>query len=127
LWTRLTLIDNNPRLIYKNPMKKYILAPLCSAFIVPGLGQIINQSLKKGLFILSVVFFLFVVGTMKLFFILQSAIADANAGWFNTAPIGERLQGKDLTVLWLLLGLFALVWVYSILDAFWVGKELERQ
>ena len=107
-------------------MKKYILAPLCSAFIVPGLGQIINQSLKKGLFILSVTFCLFFVGTIKLFFILQSAIAEANTGRLNTTPIGEWLQGKDLTLLWLLLGLLAMVWVYSILDAFWVGKKLER-
>lgn len=110
-----------------NPMKKYILAPLCSAFIVPGLGQIINQNLKKGLFILFVVFFLFIVGTIKLFFILQSAIADINTGGLNTAPIGEGLSGRDLTLLWLLLGLFALVWVYSILDAFWVGKRMEKQ
>ena len=108
-------------------MKKYILAPLCSAFIVPGLGQIINQSLKRGLFILSVVFFLFIAGTIKLFFILQSALADANTGRLNTAPIGEGLQGKDLTILWLLLGLFVMVWVYSILDAFWMGKRMENQ
>jgi H+/Cl- antiporter ClcA len=108
-------------------MKKYILASLCSAFIVPGLGQIINQNLKKGIFILSVVFFLFIVGTIKLFFILQSAIANANLGRLNTASIEEGLQDKDFTVLWLLLGLFAMVWVYSILDAFWVGKRMERQ
>lgn len=108
-------------------MKKYILSPLCSAFIVPGLGQIINQSLKKGLFILSVVFFIFIVGTIKLFFILQSAIADINADRLNTASIGEWLSEQDLTLMWLLLGLLAIVWIYSILDAFWVGRELERQ
>jgi hypothetical protein len=108
-------------------MKKYILASLCSAFIVPGLGQIINQNLKKGVFILSLVFFLFIVGTIKLFFILQSAIAEASTGRLNTASIREGLQGKDFTLLWLLLGLFAMVWVYSILDAFWVGKRMERQ
>ena len=106
-------------------MKKFILAPICSAFIVPGLGQIINQDLKKGLFILAVVFFLFIAGTIKLFFILQSVIADVNAGRLDTAPVGKALQGKDLTLLWILLGLFAFVWIYSILDAFWVGKKLE--
>jgi hypothetical protein len=108
-------------------MKKYILAPLCSALIVPGLGQIINQSLKKGLFILSIVFFLLISGTVKLFFILQSALANLNTGRLSTAPIGKGLQGKDLTLLWVLLVLFAVVWVYSILDAFWVGKRLENQ
>jgi len=108
-------------------MKKYILAPLCSALIVPGLGQILNRNLKKGLFILSVVFFLFIVGMIKLFFILRSVLADGNTGWLKTPPVGERLQSTDLTILWLLLGLFAIVWVYSILDAFWVGKKMERQ
>jgi hypothetical protein len=108
-------------------MKKYILAPLCSALIVPGLGQIINRNLKKGLFILSVIFFLFIVGMIKLFFILRSVLADGNTGRLNTPSVGEALQSTDLTILWLLLGLFSMVWVYSILDAFWVGKEMERQ
>jgi len=108
-------------------MRQYILAPLCSAFIVPGLGQIINQSLKKGLIILSVVFILFIAGTIKLFFILQSALADVNVAQLKSVPVGDQLQGKDLTVLWVLLGLFAIVWVYSVLDAFWVGKKMECQ
>ena len=127
MWWLLILIDSNPRLIYKNRMKKYILASLCSALIVPGLGQIINQSLKKGLCILSVVFILFVVGTIKLFFVLRSALTHANAGRLNTGPIAEQLQGKDLVVLWGLLGLFAVVWVYSVLDAFQTGKRMENQ
>ena len=108
-------------------MKKYILASLCSALIVPGLGQIINQSLKKGLCILSVVFILFVAGTIKLFFILRSALTHTNAGRLNTGPIAEQLQGKDLVVLWVLLGLFAVVWIYSVLDAFRTGKRMDNQ
>jgi hypothetical protein len=121
------LIDNNPRLIYKNHVKKYILASLCSALVVPGLGQIINQSLKKGLYILSVVFILFVAGTIKLFLILRSVLTQANAGRLNTGPIAEQLQRKDLVVLWVLSGLFAVMWIYSILDAFWTGKRMENQ
>ncbi len=108
-------------------MKKYILASLCSLFIVPGLGQIINQNLKKGLCILSVVFILFVAGTIKLFFVLRSVLTHANAGRLNTGSIAEQLQGKDLVVLWVLLGLFAVVWIYSVLDAFWTGKRMENQ
>ena len=118
-------IDNNPRLIYKNRMKKYILAPLCSALIVPGLGQIINQSLKKGLLILSLAFLLFIAGTIKLFLILQSALIDVNTGRLKTSNIGEGLQARDFTLLGILLGLFAIIWVYSILDAYWEGKKLE--
>ena len=58
-----------------------------------------------------------------MFFILQSAIPDINTGGLNTASIGEGLSGKDLTLLWLLLGMFAIVWVYSVLDAFLGGQK----
>jgi hypothetical protein len=62
-----------------------------------------------------------------LFLILQSAIVDVNTGGLNNAPIGEGLQSQDLIILWLLLGLFAVVWVYSVLDAFWMGKRMENK
>ena len=34
-------------------MKKAVIASLCSAFIIPGLGQILNNNIKKGLVILA--------------------------------------------------------------------------
>ena len=37
-------------------MKKSIISPLCSALIIPGLGQVINNNIKKGLIILGIVF-----------------------------------------------------------------------
>jgi hypothetical protein len=33
-------------------MQKAIMSPLCSGLVIPGLGQIINQDLKKGIIIL---------------------------------------------------------------------------
>lgn len=106
-------------------MKKYIVSPLCSAFIIPGFGQIINQNLKKGLCILSVVFVLFVAGTIKLAFTIRSLFQGAEITQLNSATLGERLQGEDFTLLWVLVILFGVVWLYSVIDAFWSGKRME--
>ena len=108
-------------------MKKYIVSPLCSAFIVPGLGQIINQNLKKGLSILSIVFVLFVAGTIKLAFTIKSLFQGSETIRLNSTTLGERLQGEDFTLLWALAILFGVVWVYSVVDAFWSGKKMENQ
>jgi len=106
-------------------MKKYIVSPLCSAFIVPGLGQIINGDLKKGLCILSTVFVLFVAGTIQLAFTIKSLLKGSEITQLNSATVGEWLQGQDLTLLWFLLIIFGAVWLYSVFDAFWTGKKME--
>jgi hypothetical protein len=108
-------------------MKKYILSPLCSAFIVPGLGQIINRNLKKGLCILSIVFVLFVAGTIKLAFTIRSLFQGSEMTQLNSGTVGERLQGQDFMLLWVLLILFGVVWLYSVIDAFWTGKKMESR
>jgi len=106
-------------------MKKYIVAPLCSAFIIPGLGQIINRNLKKGLCILCLVFVLFVAGTIKLAFTIRSLFQGSDMPPLNSTAMGQRLQGEDFTLLWVLVILFGFVWLYSVIDAFWTGKKME--
>jgi hypothetical protein len=108
-------------------MKKYILSPLCSAIIIPGLGQIINQNIKKGLCILSLVFVLFILAVLKLFFLVNSLYRGAELGRLDSGTIMEKLQNESLLLLWVLLILFAVVWIYSIVDAFWTGKKIENQ
>ena len=108
-------------------MKKTILSPLCSAFVIPGLGQIINHDLKKGLTILALVFALFIGGSLKLVFMIKSAMNRGGAGLPQSGDVMERLQGEGSTVLWLLIIIFAVVWIYSVLDAFRTGKRLDVQ
>ncbi len=108
-------------------MKKYILSPLCSALVIPGLGQIMNQSLKKGLCILSIVFILFIAGTVKLALIINSILAESKINGLDSRTIIENVKWEDFSILWVLMGAFAVVWVYSVLDAFWTGKKLESQ
>ena len=104
-------------------MRKSIAAPLCSGLVIPGLGQILNQQLRKGLILLGLVFLLFVAGAVKLAFIMKAMarvpdLADisqqavvSQAGFFPLAGI---------------LGAFAILWVYAVADAFWVAFQSER-
>ena len=73
-------------------MKKYILSPLCSALVIPGLGQIINHNLRKGVIILSIVFLLFLGGTVKLAFIIHALASHPKVTSSGSGDIMEKLQ-----------------------------------
>jgi uncharacterized membrane protein len=96
-------------------MKRSLLSPLCSAFIVPGLGQILNQNVKKGLIILAIVLTLFLAGTVKLAFMLKSMMNHP-----------ETPSVHALRSLWYLILPFVITWVYSVIDAFWTGRKLDK-
>lgn len=104
-------------------MKKQILSPLCSAFIIPGLGQILNHHLKKGVTILAIVFILFIAGTIMLYQLLKGQVM---GGGLDSRIILEKALGVDYRMLWILLIAFAIVWLYSVLDAFRAGKKIDN-
>lgn len=109
-------------------MKKYLLSPLCSAFIVPGLGQVLNKRILKGLILMALVFILFIAITVNLTFLIISQLQDV-----QTADIEEVnnmieklfLQG-DFSTFWVLLVISIILWLYSIIDAFLDGLKQER-
>lgn len=108
-------------------MKQQILSALCSGLVVPGLGQILNQHTKKGIALLAIVFILFIIGTVQLA-ILGTALLEGQVLYrSNTADIMQRLRDADLSVLWVLVGIFAVVWLYAVLDAFWGGRRLDNK
>jgi len=104
-------------------MKKSIVAPLCSGLVIPGLGQILNQQFRKGVILLGLVFLLFVAAAVKLAFIIPSLT--------RTPDLAETLQGAtvgggDLLFITALVVGFAILWVYSVVDAFRVAFRSER-
>ena len=111
---------------YSNAMKKAALSPICSAFVIPGLGQILNQHLKKGVFILATVFVLFVASIVKLYQIMNTLFMSARGDNPGSLSIMERIEAEDLTVLWLLLAAFTTLWLYSVIDAFLAGRKIDR-
>ena len=104
-------------------MKKQVLSPLCSALVIPGLGQVLNHEIKKGLSILSLVFVLLVAGVVKLALMIRSMVVEADFAPSTAADVLNRLRAENLSFLYMLLLVFALLWVYSVLDAFWVARK----
>ena len=108
-------------------MKQYLVSPLCSAFLVPGMGQVLNQDLKKGGVILGIVLILIAGATVQVALILKSVFKDMEPGLYPLGKYLERIMQEDLSLLFYLLLAFALLWVYSVADAFWVGLRIEKR
>ncbi len=107
-------------------MKKTILAPLCSALVIPGLGQIINQHLIKGGCILFAVFILFVAGIFTLYHLMSAALKAELINPGHSPDIVDKLKAVDFSALWYFLVAFALMWLYSVLDAYLTGRKLDQ-
>ena len=108
-------------------MKKTILSPICSALVIPGLGQVINGNLKKGLVLLVLVFLLFLGTALKLVFFLRSLLNHSEASSPGTKPDILTSQGEFLSSLYYFIIPFAILWIYAVFDAFWTGKKLEKE
>ena len=104
-------------------MKKVFLAPICSAFVIPGLGQLVNGHLKKGALILGALFLLFVIGVVKLYAMLSTAMENAETAVPGADAFTGSLKSEDLTALWVLGAAFLALWLYSVVDAaVWGGR-----
>ena len=108
-------------------MRKYILSPICSAFVVPGIGQVLNQNLVKGVVILGMVFILIISSTIHIALTLRSVFQKMPPGPSSPEKILEMFLQQDLHVLWYFIIAFAAIWVYSVADALWVGIKMEKQ
>jgi hypothetical protein len=106
-------------------MKKAILAPILSAFVIPGLGQIINRRPLKGLIALFLVMLSFVGGLLSFFSSMEDAVATQPDPAKTSFP--EALDVADLTVPMCFVGAFALLWLLSVFDAFREGRRLDQR
>lgn len=106
-------------------MKKAIMSPLCSGLIIPGLGQIFNQDLKKGILLLCGIFVIFIAGIIKLVHLIHSIFRSGNIDISDPEMIMARLRAEDLTLLWVIAVLFVLLWIYSVVDAYVGGRRID--
>jgi TM2 domain-containing membrane protein YozV len=107
-------------------MKKYILSTLASALIVPGLGQIINRQVIKGLIIMSGVFILLLVCMYKLVLITMDLVKNLDPEEINFNTLLAKVHEQDLGALEIFIIAFIVVWIFAIIDAFMVGLRLEK-
>lgn len=109
-------------------MKRLFLAPLLSAFVLPGLGQIINRQVRKAVLLMAVVFVLFLALVIKLIFDLNKVLTALPLEVYekNTHPfvtVAQALSKQDKTWLFILASALVVVWVYAVWDAFMVARK----
>lgn len=111
-------------------MRKAVASPLMSALIMPGVGQLNNKQVQKaglmvsGSSLLFLVFFALL--TMKLWAALGT-LDQATPGQSVWMAIVERVAAQGLGWLWLMMALALPLWLYGVIDAFWVGRRLDAQ
>jgi len=109
-------------------MKRILLAPLLSAFVLPGLGQVVNRQFRKAGLLMAAVMVLFLGLVFKLIFDLNKVLLALPLETLEKSPrplatVAQALSGRDKTVLvGLLVGLLA-VWAYSVWDAFTAARK----
>ena len=108
-------------------MKQYILSVLGSALIVPGLGQVLNRQVKKGLLIMGIVFILTIGVIIKLAGVIMKLLPQLKPDEITGEIITEKLHEIDLSATWFILVMLLVIWLYSVCDAFVVGKKLENE
>ncbi|MEW6185141.1 MAG: hypothetical protein AB1585_05305 [Thermodesulfobacteriota bacterium] len=111
-------------------MKKVILAPLLSAFILPGLGQVINGQVRKAGLLIAAVSLLFLALFFKVLYDLNKVflslpMEEQGKASPNLPEVAQTLSGQDKTVLIVLLLLLTGIWIYGVWDAFRVARKAE--
>lgn len=112
-------------------MKRMILAPLLSAFILPGLGQVVNRQFRKAVLLMALVSLLFLGLLVKLLYDLNKVLLALPLETFEKNPhplatVAKGLSQRDNTVLIFLLLVWLVVWAYGVWDAFIVARKEDR-
>jgi uncharacterized membrane protein len=108
-------------------MRKSIISPLCSALVVPGLGQVINGQIKKGVIICLSLLVLLVVGAIEIYSLIKASLKGLAINELYPEMVISKFKIQDHTVLWILSLIFVCIWLYSVIDAFVVGKKIDQQ
>lgn len=111
-------------------MRRAIVSPLASAFVLPGLGQILNRQPGKGTIMIMAATVLF-LGTLFLAFVRFSqavmAVGDPGANADKWALLRGELANQGLGWFFLLLGLYLALWLYGVIDAHLGGKRRDQE
>lgn len=108
-------------------MKRSVLAPICSAFIIPGAGQVINRQLGKGLALIGATTVIILVLVVKIIMDLSNVMSRIpldKIGGDEMAPlIIEGMRGRNMTTLLIIVLIGFALWVYGIVDAYINGRK----
>ena len=103
-----------------------MLSPLCSGLVIPGLGQVINEQLKKAFCMLAIVFVFILALSFELYQLTRTVLKSGLSNIQRPETLMDRIMAQDLTTLVLLVAGFAVLWIYSIFDALIGGIKADH-
>jgi len=109
-------------------MKRIILAPLLSAFVLPGLGQVVNRQFRKAGLLMAAVSLLFLALFFKVLYDLNKVLLSLPLEAFEKNPhpfstVAQALSQQDNGLLRVLILLLTGVWAYGVWDAFSAARK----
>ena len=107
-------------------MKKAFISPLASGLVIPGLGQVLNHQLKKGVVLLLVTLGLFVALLVQLYSIINFMIKHPRLYPFSPDGIMKALADYHPTALFAVIAGFVALWIYSVVDALIYGIKVDQ-
>ncbi len=107
-------------------MKKSIISPLCSALVVPGLGQVINGQIKKGVTLFILIIILILAGAVEIYKLFKLSIQGLAINELYPEMVISKFKAQNHTILWILLFIFLCIWIYSVIDAYIYGKQVDK-
>ena len=113
-------------------MQKSIKAALLSAFVYPGLGHLSLNHKRRGAIIIVLVTTCLVVLVREAVNQAQAAVAQIQSQGNTidiaaiTAAANQAAANADSTLSNIAFFIIVILWGYSIVDAFLLGKKLEQ-
>ncbi|MDY6972698.1 MAG: hypothetical protein SV775_10265 [Thermodesulfobacteriota bacterium] len=106
-------------------MKRAVISTLCSALVIPGLGQIVNRQLRKGACILSAVFVIIIAFVIEMYRVVITVVNSMDLNRSDPAMITNQIRANDPSVSLYVLTAFLALWLYSVLDAYFAGRKID--
>lgn len=109
-------------------MRKALKAPILSALVI-GLGQVINDQQAKGAFLIAGMSIWFLVTLAMAAWKVVSAmgaVADGPPVDDKMVALQNQIAADGMGWLWVLLAIFAAMWLYSVIDAAIGGAKADR-
>jgi len=108
-------------------MKRALIAALLSGLVLPGLGQLYNRRLGRGLAFIMTMSGLLIALALTVFFKMGQAVETLSleeaTGQGRWTAVSQAFVKLDLTWLGIVVGIMVLVWAISVIDAFRDGRR----
>ncbi len=114
-------------------MKKSLKGALISGLVFPGLGQVILKGYKRGallILMISVAMLIFILKAVEQAFIILENVESAGGALDMNALLNAAAEASTSpanSAMNYALSFIFLCWLYSIIDAFLLGRRRDRE